>query len=122
MGKMVKIDGQALGQYLKDTGKTAIQVSTEMDAGKGYVSHAIIDGRMGRAQYRFMCSILGVPPERFMAREPEAAAPDVDGQGAQPEPPQAEVVEMLGRIEKDVVRLSQLMMDIREILKGGTRL
>ncbi len=121
MGKMVKIDGNALSRHLKDSGKTPAQISLDMGSGKGYVSHAIIDGRMGRAQYRFMCSLLGVPLEQFIVPEKHRHTEEMKAQEPDklPEQQQEESLEMLRRIEKDIVRLGQIMLDIRELLKGG---
>lgn len=80
-----EIDGAALRQYLKDTGRSMQALSKEIGCGSGYMSNATLTNRMGKPQYLYMCHILGVDVKR---------------------------------IEKDIVRLGQVALDIRELLKG----
>lgn len=114
-----EIDGAALRQYLTDVGRTMQGLSAEMGCGNGYVSNATIINRMGKPQYMYMCHILGVDEGRFK-RKPKTEEPDesITEKGAVKEQvPDPEIKEILKRIEKDIVRLGQIMLDIREELK-----
>ena len=118
-----EIDGAALRQYLKDTGRSMQALSKEIGCGNGYISNAIIINRMGKPQYLYMCHILGVDEERFKrklkVKEPDESIEEKDtfeGHAAD-----SEIGEVLKRIEKDIVRLGQIMLDIRELLKGESK-
>lgn len=70
-----------------------------------------------------MCHILGVDEERFKrklkVKEPdESVAEKGTFEGHITDP---EIGEVLKRIEKDIVRLGQIMLDIRELLKGESK-
>ena len=114
-----EIDGAALRQYLKDTGRSMQALSKEIGCGSGYMSNATLTNRMGKPQYLYMCHILGVDEGRFRAK-PKADMPDksvaekgtFEGHITDPE-----IGEVLKRIEKDIVRLGQIALDIREELK-----
>lgn len=115
-----EIDGAALRQYLSDTGRSMQALSKEIGCGNGYVSNATIINRMGKPQYMYMCHILGVDESRFKrklkAKEPDESIEEKDtfeGHAAD-----SEIVELLKRIEKDIVRLAQIMLDIQEELRG----
>lgn len=115
-----EIDGAALRQYLKDTRRSMQGLSIEMGCGNGYVSNATITNRMGKPQYMYMCHILGVDESRFKrklkAKEPDESIEEKDtfeGHAAD-----SEFGELLKRIEKDIVRIGQIMLDIREELRG----
>lgn len=116
----IDIDGVALKQFLEDTGRTKQGLSREIGCGNGYMSNAIITNRMGRPQYMLMCRILGVDEERFkrkleIVKEPdELVAEKGPFEGIVTDPG---IGEVLKRIEKDIVRLGQIALDIREELK-----
>lgn len=112
-----EIDGAALRQYLKDTGRSMQALSKEIGCGNGYVSNATIINRMGKPQYMYMCHILGVDEGRFKQKpieSDEAVAEKGTFKGHITDP---EIGEVLKRIEKDIVRLGQIALDIREELK-----
>ena len=116
-----EIDGAALRQYLTDTGRTMQGLSIEMGCGNGYVSNATISNRMGKPQYMYMCHILGVDESRFKRKPEIVKEPDelVAEKGAfEGNVTDPEIGELLKRIEKDIVRLGQIMLDIREELRG----
>lgn len=115
-----EIDGAALRQYLTDTGRTMQGLSIEMGCSNGYVSNATIINRMGKPQYMYMCHILGVDEGRFK-RKPKTEEPDesITEKGAfEGHDADSEFGELLKRIEKDIVRIGQIMLDIREELRG----
>ena len=117
----VDIDGEALKQFLEDTKRTRQGLSREIGCGNGYISNAIIINRMGRPQYMLMCRILGVDEERFKRKPEIVKEPDelVAEKGAfEGHITDPEIGEVLKRIEKDIVRLGQVALDIRELLKG----
>ncbi len=113
----IDIDGVALKQFLEDTGRTKQGLSREIGCGNGYMSNAIITNRMGRPQYMLMCRVLGVDEDRFKQKpieSDEAVAEKGTFEGHITDP---EIGEVLKRIEKDIVRLGQIALDIREELK-----
>lgn len=114
-----EIDGAALRQYLTDTGRSMQGLSKEIGCGSGYVSNATITNRMGKPQYLYMCHILGVDEERFRAKpKADMTNESVTEKGAfEGHVTDPEIGELLKRIEKDIVRLGQIMLDIREELK-----
>lgn len=116
-----EIDGAALRQYLTDTGRTMQGLSIAMGCGNGYVSNATIANRMGKPQYLYMCHILGVDEERFKRKPELVKEPDepVAEKGAfEGHIADYEIGELLKQIEKDIVRCGQIMLDIREELRG----
>ena len=117
----IAIDGRALKMYLEDTKKSMQSLSQDMGCGLGYMFHAIITNSMGKPQYMLMCRILGIDEERFKAKPEDNLCKVVAGDSVarqeSPEGSSIEILEMLRRIEKDIARLGQIMLDIRELLK-----
>lgn len=115
-----EIDGAALRQYLSDTGRSMQALSKEIGCGNGYVSNATIINRMGKPQYMYMCHILGVDESRFKAKKQSSGAEKditaaTEESNADMISPQ--ITDILQRIEKDIVRLGQIALDIRELLR-----
>lgn len=114
---LMTFDGAKLKMYLLGAGKTMEELSLEIGAGKGYVSKVVLESRINPVHYKMICLTLGVSESQFKKTEPVS----------RPETPQAleaaagdnntAVVDMLKRIEKDIVRLGQIALDIRGILK-----
>ena len=98
-------------------------LSQDMGCGLGYMSHAIITNSMGKPQYMLMCRILGIDEECFKAKPEDnlckVAVGDSVARQESPEGSSIEILEMLRRIEKDIARLAQIMLDIREDLRRG---
>lgn len=117
----IAIDGRSLKMYLEDTKKSMQSLSQDMGCGLGYMSNAIITNSMGKPQYMLMCRILGIDEERFKAKPEDNLCKVVAGDSVarqeSPEGSSIEILEMLRRIEKDIARLGQIMLDIRELLK-----
>lgn len=116
-----EIDGADLRQYLKDTGRSMQALSKEIGCGSGYMSNATLTNRMGKPQYLYMCHILGVDEDRFkhkpeISKESDESATEKGTFEVHITDP--EIGEVLKRIEKDIVRLGQVALDIRGLLKG----
>lgn len=117
-GKTVDIDGQKLRTYLHNAGKTMEQLSLEINAGKGYVSKAVSEGRINPVHYKMICITLGVPETLFKRTEEPKPAPEEKPKDSNPEPAQDEVMEMLKRINRNLVVLGHVCQDILTELKG----
>ena len=115
-GKTVDIDGQKLRTYLHNAGKTMEQLSLEINAGKGYVSKAVSEGRINPVHYKMICITLGVP-ETLFKPEPKTV-PEEKPKDSNPEPAQDEVMEILKRINRNLVVLGHVCQDILTELKG----
>lgn len=117
-GKVVEIDGQKLKKYLFNAGKTMEQLSLEIDAGKGYVSKAVSEGRMNPVHYKMICITLGVPETLFKRMEEPKPTPEEKMKVSNSEPSQDELTEMLKRINRNLVALGHVCQDILAEMRG----
>ena len=117
--KQIDIDGQKLTAYINSKNMTMNQLSSNIGAASGYVAHAAKLNVINPVHYKMICMMLNVPEDMFKPVQIKEAPAVISAEDAVDSGD--ELINMLKRIEKDIVRLGQVALDIREIIKAGNQ-
>lgn len=72
---MLKIDPEKLRAFSKQEGKSLAQMSYEIGRSASYLSYCMNAGEIPEGQYRVLCKILNVSPDRFIPDPPPKQEP-----------------------------------------------